>query len=209
MTELFSNAFTGGNLIPTILLIFILVYWLTVIIGVLDLDFLDFDLDLDMDGGGDGSGPFYALLGFIKIGDLPIMFSFSILVLNFWIIAMFLYYLPITSGGFINTLLLLPVFILSIFITRLEILPFRNMIKNNSNKDIDEFDVLRQLCKLKCDVSKLSLGQAEIERDGASVIINVKPEFEEEVFHKDEVACVFRKDENKDLYYIIKVEGVL
>lgn len=207
MSELLSNAFNGGNFIPTILLILILVYWLTVILGVIDLDFLDFDLD--MEGTGDGSGPFYALLGFLKIGDIPIMFSFSILILNFWIIAMFLYYLPIKNGGFINTLLLLPVFILSVFITKLEILPFRNLIKNNSNKEVEEFDVLRQLCKLKCDVSHISLGQAEIERDGASVIIHVKPEFEEEVFHKDEIACVFRKDTNKDIYYIIKIEGVL
>lgn len=206
MSELLNNAFTGGNLIPTVLLILILVYWLTVIIGVLDLDFLDFDLDIE---GGDGAGPFYALLGFLRIGDLPIMFSLSILILNFWIIAMFLYYVPVNPGGVINTLLLLPVFILSILITKLEILPFRNILKNNSNREADEFEVIRQLCKLKCDVNKTSLGQAEIEREGASVIINVKPEFEEETFHKDEVACVFRKDENKDLYYIIKVEGVL
>lgn len=207
MSELFSNAFTGGNLIPTILLIINLVYWLTVIIGVLDFDFLDFDLD--MDSGGDGSGPLHALLGFLKVGNIPIMFSFSILTLNFWIIAMFLYYLPIKNGGVINTLLLLPVFILSIFITKIEILPFRNLLKDDSNKEIDEFDVLRQLCKLKCDVSQNGFGQAEIERDGASVVINVKPEFEEESFHKEEIACVFRKDDNKDVYYIVKVEGVL
>jgi hypothetical protein len=206
MSELLRNAFMGGNLIPTVLLILIVVYWITVIIGVIDLDFLDFDLEIE---GGDSTGPFHALLGFLKIGDIPIMFSFSILILNFWIIAMFLYYLPITPGGVINTLLLLPVLILSGFITKFEILPFRSILRNNSNQENDEFEVLKQLCKLKCDVNTNSLGQAEIERDGASVIINVKPEFEEETFRKDEIACVFRKDGNRDLYYIIKVEGVI
>jgi hypothetical protein len=208
MSEIFKNAITGGNLIPTILLILVLLYWIVVIIGVLDLDFLDVDLDLD---AGDASGPFYAILAFLKVGDLPVMFAFSILILNFWIIAMLMYYLPIAPGGVVNTLLLLPAMIVSIFITKFECIPLKAIFKNSSildNAD-NEAVVLRQLCKLKSDVSNERFGQAEIERDGASLVINVKPEFEEETFHKDEVACVFRKDNDKDIYYIVKVEGVI
>lgn len=208
MSELIKYAFTGGNIIPTVLLILIVLYWLSTIIGVLDLDFLDLDLDLDVDGG-DVSGPFYAFLAFLKVGELPFMFVFSILILNFWIIAMFLYYLPIEPGGGLNTILLIPALILSVFVTKLEFLPFRNILKKSSTQEMEEFSVIGQLCKLKSEAKKEWLGQAEIERDGASVIINVKPEFEEESFIKNEVACVYRKDNTKDLYYIIKVEGVI
>lgn len=204
--ELIKYAFTGGNIIPTVLLLLVVLYWIIVIIGVLDLDFLDFDLDLEV---GDASGPFYAILAFLKVGELPFMFVFSILILNFWIIAMFLYYLPIAPGGGLNTLLLLPALIISILFTKFEFLPFKGIFKNNSMQENEDFEVVRQLCKLKSDVSNERLGQAEIERDGASVLINVKPEFVEETFHKDEVACVFRKDSNKDIYYIVKVEGVM
>ncbi|MHB8129943.1 MAG: hypothetical protein ACYDEX_13175 [Mobilitalea sp.] len=206
MPELFKYAITGGNIIPTVLLILIVLYWLIVIIGVLDLDFLDVDLDLEV---GDPAGPFYAILAFLKVGELPFMFVFSILILNFWIIAMLMYYLPIAPGGFINTVLLLPALILSTVITKFEFYPFRNILKKNSMEENTENELLRQLCTLKCDVNVSVLGQAEIERDGASVVINVKPEFEEESFHKDEVACVFRKDMDKNIYYIVKVEGVM
>lgn len=206
MPELFKNAITGGNMIPTILLILVVLYWIIVIIGVLDVDFLDLDLELD---GGDATGPFYALLAFLKVGELPFMFVFSILILNFWIIAMFMYYLPIVPGGGVNTVLLLPALILSMFLTKIEFLPFKVILKNWSRKENTENEVIGQLCILKCDVNNGRIGQAEIERVGASFVINVKPEFEDESFHKDEVACVFREDKNKNIYYIVKVEGVI
>lgn len=206
MSELFKNAITGGNIIPTVLLILVVLYWIIVIIGVLDFDFFDFDLDLN---AGDAAGPFYAILAFLKVGELPFMFVFSILILNFWIIAMLMYYLPIAPGGAVNTVLLLPAMILSTFITKFEFLPFKGILKKSSMHENTEDEVIRQLCILKCDVNSERLGQAEVERDGASLVINVKPEFEEESFHKDEVACVFRKDDNKNIYYIVKVEGVI
>ncbi|MBH1940766.1 hypothetical protein I5677_07690 [Mobilitalea sibirica] len=208
MSELLKNAFTGGNLIPTVLLILVVLYWIVVIIGVLDFDFLDFDFDV-----GDTSGPFYALLAFLKVGEIPFMFVFSILILNFWIIAMLMYYLPISPGGTVNTILLLPTMILSIFITKFECIPLKAMLKNSSihsNREIETI-VIGQFCTLKCDVENGRLGQAEIKREGegATLIINVKPEFDGVAFHKDEVAYVYRKDTIKDIYYIVKIEGVL
>lgn len=49
MRELFNAAFSAVNIIPTILMLLILIYWLTVIIGALDLDFLNVDVDTDAD----------------------------------------------------------------------------------------------------------------------------------------------------------------
>ena len=43
-----------GNIIPTVLLILIILYWLVAIIGAIDFDFLDFDFDLDLDFGDAG-----------------------------------------------------------------------------------------------------------------------------------------------------------
>jgi hypothetical protein len=208
MPGLLKYAFAGGNIIPTVLLILIVLYWIVNIIGALDLDFLDFDLDTDLEGGTD-SGPFYSLLAFLKVGELPFMFVFSILILNFWIIAMLMYYLPITPGGVVNTALLIPIFILSTVITKLEFLPLKIMLTNSSVEDHRNNSVLEQLCTLKCEVKDGRLGQAEIERDGASVVINVKSEYEGVSFCKDEVAFVIRKDTDKDIYYIVKSEGVV
>lgn len=67
-----------------------------------------------------------------------------------------------------------------------------------------EHKVMNKRCKLLCNVEHGRLGQAEIEQSGASIVINVKPEFENESFSKDEYALVFRKDD-QDVYYIGKL----
>ena len=211
MPELVKNAFTGGNIIPTVLLILIILYWLVAIIGAIDFDFLDFDFDLDLDFS-DAGGPFYALLAFLKVGELPFMFVVSIIILNFWIIAMLMYYLPIPVGGRLNTILLIPAFILSVFITRIETYPLRLIFRNTNledDSDNPDITVVGQLCRLKCSVENGRLGQAEIERDGAPVTINVKAENEGVSFRKNEIALVVRQDIEKNLYYIVKSEGVL
>lgn len=207
MPELLKNAFTGANIIPTVLLILVVVYWIVSIIGVLDFDIFDLDLDVDA-----GDGPFYALLVFLKVGELPFMFVFSILILNFWIIAMLMYYLPIDPGGVVNVVLLIPAMILSMLITKVELYPLKVISKNSSMQDnLDNSDnaVIGQLCKLRYEVKDGRLGQAEVERDGASLVINVKSEYEGVAFRKDESAFIIRKDIEKNIYYIVKNEGVV
>lgn len=47
MRELLEAALLPVNLMYTSLLLFMLVYWLSVIFGALDVHFLDFNLDAD------------------------------------------------------------------------------------------------------------------------------------------------------------------
>ena len=47
MSEIIQAAFSGVNLVYTILLIVMLVYWCIVLLGVIDLDPLGIDLDVD------------------------------------------------------------------------------------------------------------------------------------------------------------------
>jgi len=201
MTELLKNAFTGINIIPTVLLLLVVLYWISVIFGALGFDFLDFDLD-----GGDNSGPFYEVLSFMNLSELPFMLVFSILILNFWIIAMLMYYLPIAPGGWINSVLLLPAMVVSMFITKYATVPLKGIFKGNSVQEERGREVIEHQCILKCDLENGRLGQAEIKRHGASIVINVKSEFQEDSFHKDEVAFVIRKDTDKNIYYIVKME---
>lgn len=199
--EILRYAFTGVNLIPTALLLLILFYWLTVILGALDLDFIDFDLD-----GVEEAGPFYALLAFLNVAELPIMLLLSMWILNFWIIAMFLYYLPLTIGGLLHSFLLVAAFSLSIIITRYESMPLKGLFRTSHAGDIRGNAVLKQFCRVNCDISNSRLGQAELEGDGASIIINVKSENKSDTFKKGELAFVYRKDTTKEIYYILKVE---
>lgn len=170
------------------------------------MDFFDIDLDVDMDlEGADAGGLLNAIAVFINIGEVPFGLVFSLVILNFWIFSMMMYYLPIHPGGLINGLLLLPAFAAGIYVTKIEILPLKNKIFKASNTGDEENKIIDKRCVLKCDLEAGRLGQAEISQDGVSIVINVKTQFEEETFKKDELAFVFRKDEEKDIYYIAKL----
>lgn len=123
-TELLRYAFTGINIIPTSLFLVTQLYWLIAITGFFDLDFLDFDLE-----GAESVGPLGALAVFINIGQVPIALVCSMLVLNFWILSMLLYFLPIHPGGWINGLLLIPAFYLGLIITKYEIQPLKKIFQ--------------------------------------------------------------------------------
>ncbi|QUI22157.1 hypothetical protein HZI73_07510 [Vallitalea pronyensis] len=202
MLELLKYAFTGVNVIPTVLLGLVLLYWIIAIIGALDFDFLDIDLDLD----GAEQGPFYGILAFLNVAELPFMLVFSLLVLIFWMLAMFMYYIPVPVGGLLNGLLFIPAIGVSMMITKFVTMPLKGIFKYSNMQDERGNGVIEELCTLTCNVNNGRLGQAKIKRDGASIVINVKSEFDGESFNKDEVAFVSRKDEEKNVYYIIKIK---
>lgn len=202
MTDIIKNAITGVNIIPTAMLGFALLYWLVVIVGAIDIDFFDLDLDLE----ADGSGAFYTILVFLNIDKLPLMLVISVISLNFWIISMLIYYLPIDIGGILNGLLLIPALIISLLITKVETSPLKGLFIRDKLQD-DRFNEIKgQLCILVCEVTEGRLGQATIKRDGASLLINVKSKYEEDTFSKDEEAYVSEKDNDKNIYYILKVK---
>lgn len=203
MTELLENAVTGVNIIPTALLGFILFYWLIVMIGLIDIDF--FDLDLDGDCTCDASG-FYAILVFLNIDKLPFMLVMSISSLIFWIISMFFFYLPIEIGGLVNAVLLIPALLISFLITKFVTSPLKGILTKDDEND-DRFNSISgQRCTLLCDVKDGRLGQANIQRDGADILINVKSQYVNDTFIKGEKAFVIRKDVDKNIFYIIKVK---
>ncbi len=45
MNDLLQAAISAPNIIPTALLVFVLVYWLVVILGAIDIDFFDVDVE--------------------------------------------------------------------------------------------------------------------------------------------------------------------
>lgn len=115
MKELLDASLMVVNLPFTILLALIVFYWITVILGALDMDFLNFemdadadadidvDLDADVEAGvdtdadlatevdadadahGHGGGAFYSILAFINMGKVPFMIVMSFLILSLWV----------------------------------------------------------------------------------------------------------------------------
>ncbi len=177
-------------------LIVIQCYWIIASLGFLDLEFLDFDFDLELEGA-DGGGLFHAIGLIINFGQVPFSLVLSLISLNFWITMMLTYYLPIEAGGLVAGILLLPALILSVFITKIEVLPLKDRFFEKTSSSLIENKVLDKRCLLKSDLEYGKLGQGEIKQDGASIVINVRAQFENESFKKDEYAFVLEKMKRK------------
>lgn len=202
MDELIKNALTGVNIIPTVILGIVLLYWITVIIGVIDFDLLEFDFEIDSD-----AEVLQGILVFLNLKDIPFMVFFSILSLIFWVLSMMLYRLPIEQGGLINGLILIPILIISLLITKVLTKPLKGLFKKDYEEGKNqEVEIIGQPVTLVSTIKDGRLGQGEIKKYSTSLLINVKAEKEEEIFNKNEVAHVYRKDDDKNIYYIIKIE---
>ena len=89
MLELLDAAVSAPNIIPTALLIFVLVYWLIVILGAIDTDFLDIDVDVEADADVDGEFSvswFNHVLAFFNLGQVPFVLFLTFLVVPWWAI---------------------------------------------------------------------------------------------------------------------------
>lgn len=205
MFELLETAFSGVNIIPTTLLGLVLLYWLTVIIGIIDFNFIE--IDLDTSGTELDIGPFHGILAFLNVANLPFMLVFSIFTLNFWTLSMLTHLLPFKSGGPVSLILFIPELFISLFLTKIITIPLKNIFKFDYNEKGRENEVTGKLCRLMGDLMPGRLGQAEVERDSGSLIINVKI-VEGDGLQKGSKALVIKKDEEKDFYVIKKFEGV-
>ncbi len=201
MLEMLTNAVTGVNIIPTFLLGLVMLHWLIVMLGVFDFEFLEFEVD-----GAETAGLLSGVFAFLNVAGLPISLFVSIILLNFWILSMMVYYLPIEAGGMINGILLVPIFIVSVLFTKYETTPLKGVFAASTKQKRNKPIVFRT-CTLRGALENDQIAQAEIRREGAPTIINVKAEYAGDSFAKGEVVIVMDKDPNVDVYYIIKYQG--
>ncbi|KNY25159.1 OB-fold-containig protein [Pseudobacteroides cellulosolvens] len=220
MIELLKTSIAGANFIPTSMLVLILLYWLAVIIGALDVHLFHIHIDTDIDTHIDthidtdldthvdthDGGLFYTILAFLKVKDIPFMVIVSIIVVVFWSGAMFLHLLPIRTGGLLNAVLLIPVFIFSVISCRYIAIPLKGLFGNNDNLS-DREVIIGKVCIVLCNVFDERLGQAEVASDNKSYVINIKSADGAKI-NKGEKAFVIKKDNEKNFYLVKKFEGV-
>lgn len=175
MEALFEATTWGGNIIPTILLVFVLVYWLTVLIGFADLDAFDIDLDMETDVNSDASvGWFNHVLYFFNLGQVPLMLFLSFLALPMWLLAIAATdYLGLESVT-LSFVLVLPNFVLSLFIAKLLTQPFVTLFDRLEASAEDNIQIVGKVCTIVINASEDRLGQARLEERGSVLMLNVR-----------------------------------
>ncbi|MFI4860417.1 MAG: hypothetical protein ACIAXF_07025 [Phycisphaerales bacterium JB063] len=209
MTEFLHAIMSPVNFALTVLMCCLVLYWLVVMIGMADLDFLDFDVDVDTDvdvdadvasGGGHG---FMTLLKFFNVGEVPLMILLSVFVMMLWLVGVLTkmwfgdWSLPVTL------LALIPMVVGCLLLTKLMTHPLRRLFEQlERDANAGKVDVMGQRCKVVSAVVDERHGQAEIETGGSPLRISVKvPAGGAPLERGDEIVVVADRDE-KGVYTV-------
>lgn len=191
MLELFNEAFSPANIIITFLLIFILFYWLTVILGMFDAEFLDIDLDLDVDadvdadldvdtdvdGNVSGGGWALGILRFLNVGTMPFTIYLSILFISMWVISMLTHhYLGDFDSWFSALVFFLPILFVGLIVTKIITQPLVGVFKNIKSTVAEDMDFHGEVAEIILSTTPNKMGQVELNVNGDHFTLNVKAE---------------------------------
>ena len=223
MQALWQAAIEPVNIFYTVLLGVIVLYWLSVFLGALDMSAFDFDVDvdadidvdvdvdvdadIDMDGEANTTvGWFAGVLHFFNFGKLPFMILMSFVILSMWCLALLSNdYVGHGSWGFALAMFI-PILFVSLIIGKIVTTPLVPIFKN-LDQAVEPINYIGKICKLRLPASSSKFGQAEVNIDDDVLLIEVKTESDEEVIKRGETARVIGKtSDNK--FYLIKREVI-
>jgi len=186
MNELFHTAFHVVNLIPTILLLLVVIYWLLVVLGTLDLGLGEFDIEpeIEVEAGTDmaeaggeinaSSGLFNEVLSFFNLGKVPFMVFMTALVLPMWFISMNVTYYFGIGSFLISLIVLAPNFIFSLFLAKILTIPFVGIFRRLHDEAMHKDELIGKSCIVTLTCNSDSIGQVEVKISGDSFILNAK-----------------------------------
>ena len=189
MTELINAAFSWVNIIPTFLLLIVILYWLAVILGALDMGFLDFDLDADFETDVEidvdvsteveadaeiGGGWFNMFLSFFNLGKVPFMVFISAWTLPMWLLSINMnHYLGINTT-WVAFVFLVPNMIVSLLVSKVITAPLVGVFKKLDDEGISKEDLVGHVAQVTIPCTDDKLGQVELRWEGDSYLLNAK-----------------------------------
>lgn len=185
MMELFHAAFSGVNFIPSLLLVFVLFYWMLVIFGAVDISSVDVDLDIDVDIDADvevdadgSSEPSVSwlnnILRFFNLDKIPLMVFLTFLAIPMWVISIMANHILGNSSVLFSLVLLLPNFIVSLIIAKPVTIPFVKVFTYLEKDTEGSHDLLGKEGKVVIGADASKMGQGDVNISGNSYRINIK-----------------------------------
>ena len=228
MPKLFELAISPLVLPVTICLGLALLYWVMVIIGALDLSFLDADIDTDIDadidvdvdanieadvsaeggaidGAAASAGIFASALSFFHVGYIPVMILYSLFILILWTFSI-LFQMHLSNINFsikILAVVFLP--LASAFLTKIITYPAKKKVLEALIKEKANQKIIGQLGVLDFKLKENALSQIRITTEGSPHVINIKSR-SDETLPKGQQVLVIEKDKEKDFYWVEKFE---
>lgn len=217
MTELLELAFSPINVIFTVLLISIVLYWITVILGIFDAELFDIDLpdpalefdmdaDVDLDAETDvelNTGVVWGVANWFYVGEVPVMVLASVFILSLWAGAMLGNYYFNPEGTWGRALLVFSLnWVLGLLVVKIVGAPLRPLYAV-MNRDYNAAPkVMGNQCRvITSQVTFQQMGQAEVTTKGAPLVLNVRAQ-EGHTFEKEDTAVIVGRDKESGVYTI-------
>ena len=196
MTEFLSNILSFPTLFYTGLLGLTLLFWFASMIGLADFDFDGGDIDLEgINADGSDVAATSGFLNKFKLDGIPLTISLSFVIFLSWILSFLLvnYYQDKVADDWVKAfigiwvILLAPVIstpIIGILLSPLKPI-FRKFREEAEGRKADS--LVGHIARVRTDKVNMNFGDAEIDHEGASLILKIRAEEPNELKRGDKV----------------------
>ncbi|HWM01669.1 MAG TPA: hypothetical protein VNP92_04955 [Actinophytocola sp.] len=197
MGEFVDAALSFPAVLFGFLLVVVVLYWLLVVLGTLDIDLVGGGDDGD---GGDGDG----LLDGIGLGGVPVTVTLSVLIVFAWFVGIVGGLLLAGLGGIGAVLLRAGVLVVALFVgllaARLVAVPLRKLYVSGTEPSRGDF--VGRECVIRTGRVSTDFGQAEVTAaDGSSAIVQVRQTGEHEL-STGRLALIFDYDTDGEFFWV-------
>jgi hypothetical protein len=194
MQEFLHIALSFPTVLFTAMMIVMVLYWMLVILGALDLDIFELDLDFDIDMDGDvdfevdvdadvdgevigGPGLVVTLLGALGLGTVPVTIIASFWVLLSWMLSFSsVYYLAPMLGGLsaiVAIALAVGSFVAAIPLNIVIMQPFIQLFRAPEQTRGGQA-LIGKMCVVTTGTVSETFGQAKAKDGGAGLVLSVR-----------------------------------
>ena len=196
MGEFVDAALSFPAVLFTFMLAVVVLYWLLVLLGTLDIDI----------GGGDDGGDDDGFLDGVGLGGVPVTVTLSVLIVVAWFVSLVgaIVLAAFDLVTFVHVLLgigvLFAALVAGLLVARLVALPMRKLYV--SGPEASRSDFVGRECVIRTGRVSADFGQAEVTAlDGSSAIIQVRQTGEHEL-SSGRRALIFDYDIDGEFFWV-------
>lgn len=211
MNELVRASLQFPTIILTVLVAIALVYWLSVIVGALDIDLLG-DAE-GGDGGGGDAGPTAGFLSALGLSKVPLTISLTAIFMVAWVLCVLgtTYGATLVGEGMASWLLGSIVLLLALAIalpaSGLLVRPLAPIFHVHQARSRAHY--VGAVCTITTGHVDGDFGQATIEDGGDVLVIPVRCDAEGNGLGRNHKALVIEHDDAREAYIVEPVAGLL
>ena len=201
MTELLDYAMRLHIFPFSLLLVLLVLFWLSVILGAADVSLFDLDVDADVDVDANG-GFFHTLANFLNLAEVPFMVVLTLFTTFTWFGLMTLEeYVNTNNYLWLGCVFIIPCSLGSLVISRYMSKPFGKFFNILNANDEKHTVAIGSKCKLLIDTDE-DHGHGHIYTDNAPVEILCYTDGEQ--LKKGDEALILSFNEKRNKYLVTK-----